>query len=353
MLFKTTSTPRPIAADALAIQHDAEAIAALFPALMMQATHTAQTVTAGFHGRRRAGPGESFWQHRPYAQTDPVQAIDWRQSARAGDRLYVRQNEWETAASVWFWRDPSPSLNYAWTDPSSKSVPPPTKRLRADVLTIAAAILLTEAGERIGLMTGGFSDGWPQMRGPFQGRRAPGRLLEALLSEEIAQHPNKSPNEHKTDQPQTSAKAPAKTQPAQKAIPAPNGAKAIFLSDFFTDPSAIENAARRLSKEGVSGAFIQVIDPSEEVFPFTGRTEFHDIEGAERLTIADAGALAKAYRTRFNAHRARLEQTAHTLGWTFIAHRTDNPAQTALLALYAALADPKATTHQTSQAAPV
>ncbi|HOP21282.1 MAG TPA: DUF58 domain-containing protein, partial [Amphiplicatus sp.] len=94
-------------AGALQTRHEAEEAAALFPALMVEADRVAHTVAAGLHGRRRAGPGETFWQHRAYGFGDPVSAIDWRQSARAADRLYVRQNEWEAAAAVWIWRDAS------------------------------------------------------------------------------------------------------------------------------------------------------------------------------------------------------------------------------------------------------
>ena len=97
--------------DALAVRHGAEEAASLFPALLIEAERIAQTVASGLHGRRRAGPGETFWQHRPYAFGDPVSSIDWRQSARVADRLYIRQNEWEAAAAVYLWRDPSQSLN--------------------------------------------------------------------------------------------------------------------------------------------------------------------------------------------------------------------------------------------------
>ena len=150
----------------LAVRHEAEKAAAQFPAMLLEAERIAQSVSAGLHGRRRAGPGETFWQHRPYAFGDSVSSIDWRQSARASSRLYVRQNEWEAAAAAYLWRDPSHSLDYA----SHKDWP--TKRRRADILLTALTILLSQAGERIGLLA--------DARRPFQGRTAPERMLEAL-----------------------------------------------------------------------------------------------------------------------------------------------------------------------------
>ncbi len=294
--------PRHDAATA-AVRHAAEKAAASFPALMIEAERIAQTVSAGFHGRRRAGPGETFWQHRPYAFGDSVSAIDWRQSARIADRLYVRQNEWEASAAVWIWRDASRSLNY------TSSASRPTKRRRADILATALAILLSQAGERVGIL----NEGAPR---PFHGRSAPVRFLEAL---EI---------NHFDDQ--------ASNPPI---APISYGARLVVLSDFFTDIETLQSAIDIYAGNGASGVLVQVIDPAEEDFPFRGRTEFRDVEGTERRLFGDASSVATDYRTRFQAHRETLTGIAKRLGWTFIAHRTDRPPQTALLALYAALSN--------------
>ena len=285
---------------AITIRHDAEAAAATFPALLIEAERIAQTVAAGLHGRRRAGPGETFWQHRPYSFGDAVSSIDWRQSARAPSRLYIRENEWEAAAAVYLWRDPSASLNFA----SLKSIP--HKRRRADVLATALAILLSQAGERIGLLG--------QDRRPFHGRGAPSRLLEALLTEK------------------ETASTPPPAHP-------PSGARIVMISDFYTDLAAVEASVKTLAAGGASGALVQICDPAEEDFPFRGRVEFRDLESRDRLTFGDTGALADAYKTQFAAHRSALENIARGAGWSFIAHRTDKAAHHALLALFTALGD--------------
>ncbi|MEM9495658.1 MAG: DUF58 domain-containing protein [Pseudomonadota bacterium] len=285
-----------------AVRHDAEDAAAYFPALLVEAEHIAQTVAAGLHGRRRAGPGETFWQHRPYGFGDPVGAIDWRQSARAPDRLYVRQNEWEAAAAVYLWRDPSRSLDYA------SRAGTPTKRRRADTLAVALSMLLAQAGERIGLLG--------EERRPFHGRTAPERLLEALHVERF------------DDQ----AGAPPPAHP-------PAGARIVLFSDFFMDESAISMAVSSLAGAGATGVLVQLTDEAEETFPFRGRTAFENMEGPGRLIFGDAHAIAEAYRTKFAAHRDMLRALASRTGWSLITHRTDKPAQTALLSLYTALGD--------------
>lgn len=287
---------------AIAVRHDAEAAAALFPALLLEAARIAQSVSAGLHGRRRAGPGETFWQHRPYAFGDPVSNIDWRQSARAADRLFVRQNEWEAAAAAYLWRDPSRSLDYA----SSKNVP--TKRRRADILVTALTMLLSKAGERIGLLG--------EERRPFQGRTAPERILEALhidLFDDAAGAP------------------PLTTTPV--------GARIVMASDFFTDPDGIAAAVASLTASGAKGVLLQICDPAEEEFPFIGRTEFRDLESADKLIIGQTESVSQLYKERFTAHRDALINIARKNGWVFIAHRTDTPPQTILLALFTALAD--------------
>ena len=285
------------------LRRDAEEIAAQFPALLVEAERVAHTVAVGLHGRRRAGPGETFWQHRAYAFGDPVSAIDWRQSARAADRLYVRQNEWEAAAAVWIWRDPSRSLDYSFEAAT------PTKKRRAEVLAVALSMLLAEAGERVGALGG------PRA---FYGRVAPMRILEALTVDAGAQS----------------------TLPPRGAIAV--GARVVLLSDFYFNLAALEAATSHFAGSGAKGVFLQTVDPSEEDFPFGGRIDFEDLESRDRLVFGEAGALAADYREKFRAHRAAVADIARRFSWTFIAHRTDRAPSTALLSLFKALSDLRA-----------
>ncbi len=50
----------------------------------------------GVHGRRQAGPGETFWQFRPFVSGEPAARVDWRRSARE-NRAFVREREWEAS----------------------------------------------------------------------------------------------------------------------------------------------------------------------------------------------------------------------------------------------------------------
>src|SRR3546814_3902752 len=73
---------------------EAERLGAGLPPLLLAALRIADTVAPGFHGRRRSGPGDAFWQFRHYRAGDPVRSIDWRRSARA-DPVFVRENRSE------------------------------------------------------------------------------------------------------------------------------------------------------------------------------------------------------------------------------------------------------------------
>ena len=79
---------------------------------MLEARRIANNVIHGLHGRRRAGAGESFWQYRRFTSGEPAQNIDWRRSGR-DDHLYVREQEWEAAHTVWLWPDRSASMAFA------------------------------------------------------------------------------------------------------------------------------------------------------------------------------------------------------------------------------------------------
>src|ERR1700685_4809965 len=86
-------------------------LAASMPRLILEARRVAATVIHGLHARRRAGPGENFWQYRRSVSGEPARAVDWRRSAR-DDHLYVREQEWEAAHTVWIWPDRSASMSF-------------------------------------------------------------------------------------------------------------------------------------------------------------------------------------------------------------------------------------------------
>ncbi len=282
------------------IHQRAELLADRLPPLLVAAERVAMTVVQGVHGRRRAGVGETFWQFRPYQQGEPTTNIDWRQSARS-DQLFLRDQEWEAAESVWLWADGSASMDYR-SDPSM-----PTKDDRALLLVLALAALLTRAGERITLLGSG--------ERPTGGRAGLVKFCDQLVRQ----------GERKEDLPNT------ETLPAH--------ARVVMVSDFFSPLDDLKSWLRGIAGIGARGHLLQVIDPAEEDLPFGGRVRFDDVEETDHFAlISNVDSVRDRYQQRFRAHIDGVADLCRSLGLAAALHRTSAPAEPALLALYNALA---------------
>jgi uncharacterized protein (DUF58 family) len=278
----------------LGLEREALGLADRLPNILIEAKRIAQTVAHGIHGRRRSGPGETFWQFRQFQSSDTARQIDWRRSA-SSDHLYVREREWEAAHTLWLWPDLSASMNFR------SHLSGTTKRERAIVLMLAAAELLVRGGERVAFL------GLTQ---PTASRKATTRIAEAIIANEPAL---------------------TATQPPKTHLKRFSGA--LLFSDFL-DPIAKTRAhIEALAADGASGHLVQILDPAEESFPYEGRTEFLSPAGEDRWIIDRAQSLRTRYRQRFDAHRAELAAIAKRLGWSFLVHHTDRPASEPLLTL--------------------
>jgi len=281
------------------LRREAEELAASYPGLLAEAERVAAIVAQGVHGRRRPGQGETFWQYRNYTQSDSAHQIDWRRSARS-DHLYVRENEWEAAHTVWLWRDGTPGMNWR----SRKTLP--LKKHRASVLMIALTSLLMRAGERCALM--GESDR------PRTGKLGLERISTALAL---------SSGETKALTTDFSAHA-----------------KLVLASDFLEPIDVWRGRLAQLRARPATGVLLHIVDPAERTFPFKGRTQL--LEPGSTLAklpflLGRAERVREDYVQTFIAHEQALRRTARRLGWKIITHNTDEPPTRALTALYQAL----------------
>src|ERR1700744_4802441 len=146
------------------------ALAATMPRLILEARRVAATVIHGLHGRRRAGSGENFWQYRRFMSGEPASRVDWRRSAR-DDHLYVREQEWEAAHTVWIWTDRSASMAF------KSALALDGKLERTLVIAFALAEVLIEGGERVGI---------PGLMRPTASRNVIERMAEVMLHDPAA-----------------------------------------------------------------------------------------------------------------------------------------------------------------------
>ncbi|MBX6426179.1 MAG: DUF58 domain-containing protein [Variibacter sp.] len=270
------------------------ALAAAMPRLILESRRIAATVIHGLHGRRRAGSGENFWQYRRFLSGEPAHRVDWRRSAR-DDHLYVREREWEAAHTIWIWPDRSPSMVFT-SDPARDS-----KLERTLIVAFALAEVLVQGGERIGV---------PGLMSPTASRDVIDRMAQAIVHDAAKR-----------------ASLPPSFAPSPLS-------EIVMLSDLWSPVAQIARTMAQLSATGAKGHVVQIVDPAEETFPYSGRVEFVEPEGAGAVTAGRAETWRTDYELRIARHRAEIRAETDRLGWTFAIHRTDRPATDLLLRLH-------------------
>jgi uncharacterized protein (DUF58 family) len=82
---------------------------------------------------------------------------------------------------------------------------------------------------------------------------------------------------------------------------------------------------------------VQIVDPAEESFPYSGRVEFVESEGFGSITAGRAELWRGDYQALVANHRAALRAEAEHFGWTFTVHRTDRGPTELLFAIHGQL----------------
>src|SRR4029079_1767906 len=217
--------------------------------------------------------------------------IDWRRSAR-DDHLYVREQEWEAAHTIWLWPDRSPSMNFV------SRLSRDSKRDRTLIVAFALAEVLVEAGEHVGL---------PGLMRPTGSRAVIDRMADAMIHDRTER-----------------SSLPHGFAPASLS-------EIVLLSDLWSPIEEIRATLPQLSSNGSQGHLVQVVDPAEETFPYSGRIEFSEPEGAGVVTAGRAENWRADYEARLKRHRDEIRAEAAKLGWRFPNHPT-HPARNEMTA---------------------
>ena len=270
-------------------------LAATMPRLILEARRVAASIIHGMHGRRRAGPGENFWQYRRFVSGEPASRVDWRRSAR-DDHLYVRELEWEAAHTIWIWPDRSPSMLFA------SQLAHDNKLDRALVVALALAEILVEGGERVGI---------PGLMRPTGSRNVIESMAQAIVHDRAER-----------------ASLPPSFAPSPLS-------EIVLLSDLWSD-SPISDARSRNSPAAARAAMWcrSSIRPRR---PFRIRAASNS--SSRKAAAASPPAAAQTWRAdyegRVRRHRSEIRAETDRLAWSFTIHRTDRPASELLLALHA------------------
>jgi uncharacterized protein (DUF58 family) len=187
-----------------------------------------------------------------------------------------------------------------------------SKQDRALTLGLAAADLLVRGGERVGA---------PGLTRPIAARNIVDRLAESLIEEA-------GRRDH----------VPAELPPPDPLAPR---TQIVILSDMLNAPDDIRATIHSIASRGAIGHVVMISDPIEDTFPFTGHTEFLDVDSDARLRLGEAQSFKTDYIRRLAAHRDAVREACASRGWSFTLHRTDRPASEALLALRVRLEGPQ------------
>jgi uncharacterized protein (DUF58 family) len=113
----------------------------------------------------------------------------------------------------------------------------------------------------------------------------------------------------------------------------------VLLSDFWSPIPDFRRTLAQLSGAHARIHVVQVVDPAEETFPYSGRVEFLEPEGAGSITAGRAETWRTDYLEKLNAHRSAMREEADRVRASFIIHRTDRPASELVLALHARMGE--------------
>lgn len=253
--------------------------------LIAEARYHAGRLSAGSHGRRQAGLGESFWQFRHYHPEDGSKRIDWRRSAR-GDRLYVREKELELAVNFRLWLDPRADFDWKSAGQSRK------KRDVAAIMLLALGQALLRGGERVSIFRNSASNGL--RNGPIGARKIEDLAWQLFsLTEPF---------------------------PASK----PGRVAYLIASDFYEPIAVWRERLAPLQATGHSGILLCVSDPAEENFPFSGRTRFCTPSGGEPIMVERADTIGEAYRQKLAQRRQQLQELARRSAFALVRMQSDH-----------------------------
>ncbi len=252
------------------------------------------TAQSGAAPRQRSGMGEDFWQYRGQTPDDTAGSIDWRRSA-TGDELYIREHELQSARLLGIWADGSKSFD--WKSDQA----PVSKADAARIILTAIAVRYSENGDLAGVIDG--------INGVTNSHHLIGPMVDDFMH--------------------ISASLPG--------TPRPDTAQLIIASDFYGPLGSITEWVRQSAIEGRSGALLQIVDPLEKEFPFTGRVRFRlPGTGLEKI-FGRTELLKDAYLERFQERQSELQKLAASVGWQYFLHNTADPMTPTAYAIMNAL----------------
>lgn len=250
---------------------------------------------AGEHKSPYRGFAIEFSQHREYAQGDDVRHLDQKVLART-DRNYIKQYEQETNFVANILVDSSESMAYKSGEVSKLDY--------AKQIAACFAYLIIQQRDAVAL--GIFDQDIHEYIPRSDNRRTLFAIMNRLASIEAKRETDTAVVLHNMA-----------NQLRRKGI-------VILISDFFDDEDKILEGIQHLRYGGHEVIALQVLDPYEKEFPFTGLVEFQGLENLPHLKTRPS-EIRKTYLKEFAAFQTKLRKGCEKNQCHFTTFDTSQP----------------------------
>lgn len=245
--------------------------------LRLRARSISEGVWAGAHRSVRKGPGVEFGGNRPYVPGDDLRWLDRRALLRH-DRLMVREFETDTDRGLRVIVDATASMAYRSREA------PGAKLAYAALVAAALARVSLASGDPVGLsfLGGDAPDPLAAVAGSEAFERIVGALESARAWGDLS----------------------ADVGPLRRVFDAVarrsrRGTIIVLLSDLIDLPEAALDHFAALCSAGRVLFAVQVLDPEEATFPFSGTMRLRALEG-DTVVETDAAATRAEYLRRLD-----------------------------------------------------
>ncbi len=343
LLKRVEKTPRALADRA---KHYADGL----PDLLLRAKTIVEAMRAGPYTQRRAGSGDSFWQHRPYQVGDPTRMIDWKTSARS-DHVLVLQKEHQTIQTMMIYCPHTLAMDYA---PRKTGIAAHLAELANDLADAKDAA----KGDAAATGTSGGAHESDALRPETKTETKFDRalLIAACLMQVF--HDNHHPyaaladvqgaapvltgssdahmmrqldalcRQSEVTEAEENAVSPASMAvndtPQSRLLAAPKRSHVFWICDFWESPEVIQQTLLALKDKGCPVHMVQIITQDERILPFTGHVDFRPMNNAAHTDIPQVEGIRTPYQARIAAHLDALAVMAQAADVHYVRYEMQN-----------------------------
>jgi uncharacterized protein (DUF58 family) len=269
--------------------------------LSLIARNVVEGYLSGAHKSPYKGFSVEFAEHRQYYPGDEIRHIDWRVYGKT-DRYYIKEHEEETNLHAHLLVDASGSMAYR-----GKTI---SKFQYAQYLSASLAYLMLHQRDSVGLIVHDAA-----LRTMLPPRSTSKQLMHILATLE------KTTPGGETDLADVWDRLAGQIR---------GRGMLLIFSDCFDALNRLVHALRHLRHRRHEILLFHILAPEEIEFPFTRRTQFRNLEVADRFRLVDPNAVRSAYLQNFQAFCKSLRMQAANLQIDYHLMRTDEPIDRAL-----------------------